>query len=62
MIRFLKNLYLSEKGATAIEYGLIISLLAIAAIIAINGVGNTTQNMWIDSANEVKAVGNGLLS
>jgi len=60
MIGFLKNLYLSERGATAIEYGLIAALIAVAMIVAINGVGLTTENMWDDTANSVEEVGNGL--
>ena len=60
MMDFLKKLYLSERGATAIEYGLILSLIALAIVVAVNGLGNTTQNMWIDSANKVESVGSGL--
>jgi pilus assembly protein Flp/PilA len=44
MSRFLK-LIRSESGATAIEYGLIAALIAVAAIGAMQGVGtklNTT--------------------
>jgi pilus assembly protein Flp/PilA len=42
-VKFLKN----EKGATAIEYGLIAALIAVAAIGAMQGIGsklNTTFN------------------
>lgn len=53
MIKFLKNLYLSEKGATAIEYGLIVALIALAIIVAISGLGNTTGNMWNDVSDKV---------
>jgi pilus assembly protein Flp/PilA len=34
--KFIKN----SKGATAIEYGLIAALIAVAAIAAMNGLGN----------------------
>jgi pilus assembly protein Flp/PilA len=53
MIKFLKNIYLSEKGATAIEYGLIVALIALAIIVAISGVGNSTGNMWNFVSGEV---------
>lgn len=53
MIKFLKKLYLSEKGATAIEYGLIVALIAIAIVVAISGVGNSTGNMWNHVSDEV---------
>lgn len=56
MIDFLKKLYLSDKGATAVEYGLIVALIALAAIAAITGVANSTINMWNGVANEVTEV------
>lgn len=49
----LKKLYRSEEGATAVEYGLILALIAITAIVAISGVANSTGNMWDHVANEV---------
>ncbi len=39
MSKFLK-LIKNEKGATAIEYGLIAALIAVAAISAMQGIGN----------------------
>ena len=36
----LLNLVRNSKGATAIEYGLIAALIAVAAIAAIQGIGN----------------------
>ena len=44
----------SEKGATAIEYGLIAALIAVAAIGAMQGIGsklNTTFNNVSSSLN-----------
>ncbi|GAC1591761.1 MAG: Flp family type IVb pilin [Sphingomicrobium sp.] len=46
MVKFLK-LIKSNKGATAIEYGLIAALIAVAAIGAMQGIGtklNSTFN------------------
>ncbi len=43
---FLKRLVEDQSGATAIEYGLILSLIVIAMIAALNGVATTTINMW----------------
>jgi pilus assembly protein Flp/PilA len=51
MAKFLK-LFKNEKGATAIEYGLIAALIAVAAITALTKVGgqlNTTFNKVGDS-------------
>jgi len=38
--RWLKSLLADESGATAIEYGLIAALIAVAAITALGMVGN----------------------
>ncbi|HEX8217239.1 MAG TPA: Flp family type IVb pilin [Allosphingosinicella sp.] len=38
-MRLIKRLSADRKGATAIEYGLIASLIAVAAIVAITQVG-----------------------
>lgn len=53
MIGFFKKLYLSDKGATAVEYGLILALIALTVLVAISGVANTTINMWNGVADEV---------
>ncbi|MEP7130557.1 MAG: Flp family type IVb pilin [Sphingomicrobium sp.] len=50
IVRLLKNV----KGATAIEYGLIAALIAVAAIGAMQGIGsklNTTFNNVSNSLN-----------
>ena len=39
-MNILRKILRAEKGATAIEYGLIAALIAVAAITAISGVGN----------------------
>ena len=43
--KFLK-LIRNEKGATAIEYGLIAALIAVAAIAAMSNVGNSLNNTF----------------
>jgi pilus assembly protein Flp/PilA len=56
-MKFITKLFRNEEGATAIEYGLIAALIAVAAITAMNGLGTslkstfntTSQNM--SSAN-----------
>jgi len=48
-----RSLIESERGATAIEYGLLASLLVVATIVAIKGIGGTTTNMWNDVAENV---------
>jgi pilus assembly protein Flp/PilA len=48
-----KWLLASEEGATAVEYGLIVSLICISALVAIDNVSESTINMWNRVANEV---------
>jgi pilus assembly protein Flp/PilA len=40
--RFVKD----ESGATAIEYGLIAALIAVAIIVAVRSVGNESRNTF----------------
>jgi len=56
MIDIIKKLFLSDEGATAVEYGLILALIALTAIVAITGVANQTVGMWNDVANQVTEV------
>jgi pilus assembly protein Flp/PilA len=39
-MKFINKLFRDEAGATAIEYGLIAALIAVAAITAMQGLGN----------------------
>lgn len=47
MAKFLK-LFKNEKGATAIEYGLIAALIAVAAIGAMSGIGTQLNTTFTD--------------
>ncbi|HEY0959983.1 MAG TPA: Flp family type IVb pilin [Novosphingobium sp.] len=56
-MKFFKKLLRNEEGATAIEYGLIAALIAVAAISAMSGLGdqlsatfNTTSSALADAA------------
>jgi pilus assembly protein Flp/PilA len=46
MIGTLKRLWTNEEGATAIEYGLIAALIAIAAIAAFQLVGTNLSTIF----------------
>jgi pilus assembly protein Flp/PilA len=39
-MKLIRKMFADKKGATAIEYGLIAALIAVAAISAMNGLGN----------------------
>ena len=52
MIRkFIKN----NKGATAIEYGLIAALIAVAAIAAMQGLGNKLKTTFSNVSSNMSA-------
>nr|WP_298927313.1 Flp family type IVb pilin [uncultured Erythrobacter sp.] len=43
---FFKGIASDQSGATAVEYGLIVSLIVIAMISALQGVAQETTDMW----------------
>jgi pilus assembly protein Flp/PilA len=55
---FIRKLFKNEKGATAIEYGLIAALIAVAAITALTAVG-TQLNTTFTSVSTNLSTANG---
>ena len=53
MIRRMKALARAERGATAVEYGLICALIVLAAMGAITAFSAKTIGMWNNVSNEV---------
>ncbi len=49
--KFIKN----SKGATAIEYGLIAALIAVAAIAAMQGLGNQLTKTFNNVSSNMKS-------
>jgi len=45
-MKFINKLLRDEAGATAIEYGLIAALIAVAAITAMQGLGNQLKTTF----------------
>lgn len=45
--------WLDEKGATAIEYGLIASLIAMAILSGSGSLGNALDLLWQENANKL---------
>ncbi len=56
MLETIRNIVRCEDGATAVEYGLIASLIVIAMITAIGNVATSTSEMWNTISNEVTEV------
>ena len=50
---FIRKLIRNNKAATAIEYGLIAALIAVAAITAMNAVGGKLQNTFNNVSNNM---------
>ena len=42
-----------QRGATAVEYGFIISCIVIVLVIGVHGLGDVTSRMWNDINNKV---------
>lgn len=56
LTNFLKRIGSDTAGATAIEYGLIVSLVVIACIGALQGVAGETIELWSHISDEVTSV------
>jgi pilus assembly protein Flp/PilA len=54
MLSIFRRLMKSEKGATAIEYTLIASLIAVAAITAMTSVGGKVNAVMSNVASSMK--------
>ncbi|WP_264605192.1 Flp family type IVb pilin [Sphingobium sp. B11D3D] len=50
---FIHSLLASQKGATAVEYGLILSLIVLALVTGVSHLGSSTTRTWNEVSNEV---------
>ncbi|MEO6582476.1 MAG: Flp family type IVb pilin [Sphingomicrobium sp.] len=50
-----RRLLADQTGATAIEYGLIVALIAVAAMSGISALGGGAGGMWTKLSNVVQA-------
>jgi len=53
---FFKRLLRDARGATAIEYGLIVALIALAIMGALRGVANENTGLWAIVRDRVDTV------
>ncbi len=53
MLKLFRSIFGSEKGATAVEYGLIAALIVIAMMTALSNVAGSTTNMWNDVSDQI---------
>jgi len=52
-MKLFRDLFTNEDGATAIEYGLIAALIAVAAITAMGSLGNSLSNTFTLVSNDM---------
>jgi pilus assembly protein Flp/PilA len=52
MKRFAKNLLTANSGATAVEYGLILAVIAIASMVALHNFSGSAMRIWNDIQNQ----------
>ncbi|ETI59652.1 Flp/Fap pilin protein [Sphingobium sp. C100] len=53
-MQFIRKMLKNEKGATAIEYGLIAALIAVAAIGAMTSLGGNLTNTFNSVSDNMK--------
>ena len=58
MLDLIRSISRCEQGATAVEYGLIVSLVVIAMTAALTNVADSTTNMWGDISVKAAAASN----
>jgi pilus assembly protein Flp/PilA len=55
MLQMMLTVVRNTRGATAIEYGLIAALIAVAAIAAMQGLGNQVKKTFGNVSSNMKA-------
>lgn len=53
MLKVIRKLRISKRGATAIEYGLIAALVSIAAIVAFQALGDSLSTIFYGITSEL---------
>lgn len=53
-MRRLSGIRKNERGATAVEYGLILALIFLAMVVGLVAVGTSTRSLWGNVSNQVR--------
>lgn len=53
MLELIQRITRCEQGATAVEYGLIVSLIVVAIMASLSSFGESSMNMWNYVSNEI---------
>jgi pilus assembly protein Flp/PilA len=59
MVGMMKSLWNDESGATAVEYGLMVALIAVVIIVAVRALGGTLSDTFDYVEGEVAGAGGG---
>ncbi len=57
IVAFLKNMLRDTRGATAVEYGLIVAMIVIAMVASLQDVANEIITMWNNVESDVTTAG-----
>ena len=49
----IKNFFKDETGASAVEYGLLVSLIAVAIIVAVTALGGKLSGTFTNVSNKI---------
>jgi pilus assembly protein Flp/PilA len=52
----LGNFFKDETGAAAVEYGLLVALIAVVIIVAVSSLGSNLKTMFNGVANDISAI------
>lgn len=55
MLEQIKAFLMDEEGASAVEYGLILGLIAVAAIVVLSGLGTQILGVFTSANNQLAA-------
>lgn len=58
-MQWIKEFLKDEEGATAVEYGLMVALIAAVIIIGAQAIGTNTNDKFVEVAGKVKGAGAG---
>ncbi len=53
MLHTLKSMICDEEGATMVEYGLLVSLIALVALVGVTQVGSKLSTLFTNVANSL---------
>ncbi len=57
MLKLMRALARDRRGATAVEYGLILALIVLTMVVALTNLANVSVGMWNNISSKVQAAG-----